>query len=54
MKKKKLEDDLSMVDENMEDKKIIDWERESYIDKIHAGMEKYMISKNEWERKDRI
>ena len=28
-------------------KKIIEWERESYIDKIRAGLKKYMISKNE-------
>ena len=46
-KEKKLEDDLSIADENMEDTKIIEWERESYIDKIYAGLKKYMnISKN--------
>ncbi len=53
-KEKKLEDDLSIADENMEDKKIIEWERESYIDKIYAGLKKYMnISKNIMNEKEK-
>ena len=36
-------------------KKIIEWERESYIDKIYAGLKKYMnISKNIMNEKEKI